>query len=221
MAAKKKAVGKKIGSAKLPRKTQRPANKADTAIYQFKITLLGWKPLIWRRILVPEGTLVDLHEHIQTAMGWTNSHLHQFEIRGRRYGIPAHLNADWFDEEEKALDSAQITLRDLFGGPRPSRTLRYNYGFGDSWEHEVDFEELLAPEPGVKYPCCIEGAGACPPEDIGGVWGYAEMLEALAKPKHPQRQWYLECVGDEFDPDAFDAAKATKAMRKGLPAWLD
>ncbi|MBA4106723.1 MAG: hypothetical protein C0485_13285 [Pirellula sp.] len=221
MAAKKKAVSKKIAAAKSTRKKKAPAKTADSAVYQFKITLLGWKPLIWRRILVPEGTLVDLHEHIQTAMGWTNSHLHQFKRGDRHYGIPAHLNEDWLDEDEKALDSAQVTLRDLFGGTRPSRTMHYEYDFGDGWEHEIDFEELRAAEPGVKYPCCIEGAGACPPEDVGGVWGYAAMLEAIENPKHPEHEHYIEWVGEEYDPDEFDVAKTTKAMRKGLPAWLD
>lgn len=224
MSAKKKAIRQKIGGIDKKRTAARAkveCKASEGFVYTFKIALLDWKPLIWRRIVVPEGTLVDLHEHIQTAMGWTNSHLHQFEIRGRRYGVAAHLNADWLDEEERVIDSAKIKLCDLLGSAHPLRKFRYDYDFGDNWQHGVAFEKRQPPEPGVKYPCCIEGAGACPPEDVGGVWGYADMLEALEDPEHPEHENYMDWIGDDYDPDEFEAAAATKAMRKGLPRWLD
>lgn len=95
---------------------------------------------------------------------------------------------------------------------------RYEYDFGDSWEHEVLFEGCPAVDPKASYPLCLEGARACLPEDVGGVWGYADFVEALADPKHEQHDEFVEWAG-RFMGEAFDAKKATKAMRKGLPDW--
>lgn len=94
----------------------------------------------------------------------------------------------------------------------------YEYDFGDCWQHEVIFEGCLRAEKGGRYPVCVEGERACPPEDVGGVWGYAEFLEAIADPKHEQHDDFVEWAGD-FDPEEFDAGKTTKAMRRGLPDW--
>jgi hypothetical protein len=188
-------------------------------VYQFKITLLETRPPIWRRILVSDGTLDDLHEHIQAAMGWTNSHLHEFEIKGRVYGDPELLDDGFGDIE--FIDSLQTNLGDLLAGKRPLRKFRYSYDFGDGWEHAIEFEGVVPAESGKKYPCCLDGKRACPPEDVGGVWGYAEFLEAIRNPKHEEYESYLEWIGGEFDPEAFSEAEATKAMRKGLPNWRD
>lgn len=198
-------------------KKHRAANARP--VFQFKITLLESRPPIWRRILVPNGTLDELHGSIQTAMGWTNSHLHQFEIRGRRYGDPDLLDDDCGDAD--FINSLETKLSELFGGTRPPRKVHYLYDFGDGWEHEVAFEGIQAAEAGKKYPCCIDGARACPPEDVGGVWSYPEFLEAIRNPKHEQHEFYLEWIGGEFDPEAFSAAEATKAMRTGLPNWRE
>jgi hypothetical protein len=91
--------------------------------------------------------------------------------------------------------------------------LRYEYDFGDSWEHELLVEKILPPEPGVRYPLCLKGKGACPPEDVGGVWGYDSFLEAIADPKHPEHDDMLEWVGGEFDPEAFDLDEVNEALR--------
>ena len=206
------------GERRVATPKKHPAAK-ERIVYQFKITLLDSKPTIWRRILVPEGTLDDLHESIQTAMGWTNSHLHQFEIRRRRYGDPELLDDEWSDA--KVTSSLETQLSELFSSKRPPRKLHYMYDFGDGWEHEVEFEGAAPAEAGKKYPCCIEGARACPPEDVGGIWGYPEFLEAIRNPKHEQHEFYLEWIGGAFDPEAFSAAEATKAMRKGMPNWRD
>lgn len=198
---------------------QKPAAKktAKQVCYQFKVTLAESQPPIWRRILVPEGTLDDLHEWIQTAMGWTNSHLHQFEIRKRRYGDPDLLEADWYDEQ--VINTLDTSLADLFDCPRPVRRFIYEYDFGDGWLHGVEFEGLKEIPRGKKPPCCVEGQRSCPPEDVGGVWGYEEFLSAIGDAEHEEHEQYLEWVGDDFDPEEFNLAKATRAMRKGLPDW--
>ena len=184
-----------------------------TQCYQFKIKLLNSRPPIWRQIVVPEGTLDNLHEHIQTAMGWMNSHLHQFEIQGDIYGNPMFLE-DGF-EDSKCVDSLKTTLDSLFGGKRPTITFTYEYDFGDGWLHEIKFERVLEPMSGKPAPYCVKGAQCCPPEDIGGVWGYKEFLLAIRDPGHEQHTLYMEW-GGEFDPEHFSPVEATQAMQEGV-----
>jgi hypothetical protein len=186
-------------------------------VYQFKITLLESHPPIWRRIQVQDCTLDKLHEHIQTAMGWTNSHLHHFRIGDQLYGDPMLMEEDLEDMDYK--DSTTTRISDIL--PKSGRRFRfqYEYDFGDSWNHEVHFEGVVGAEPKVKYPRCPEGERACPPEDCGGIWGYADFVEAIRNPDDERHEELLEWVGGWFDPEAFDPAKATKAMRKGLPDW--
>jgi hypothetical protein len=192
---------------------------AAERLYQFKITLLEAAPPIWRRIQVKNCTLDKLHEHIQTAMGWTNSHLHQFEIDGAVYGDPELLYEGWLDERPP-VDSLNTRISQIV--PKDGRrcSFQYDYDFGDGWQHEVLFEGCLRAGKGNRYPLCVEGERACPPEDVGGVWGYADFLEALADPDHEQHDDYLEWAGP-FDSEQFDAKEATKAMRHGLPNWRD
>ncbi len=189
---------------------------ADT-VYQFKITLLESQPPIWRRIQVRDCTLDKLHEHIQTAMGWTNSHLHHFRIGEQLYGDPDLMQENFEDMEYK--DSTTTKVSDIL--PRTGRRFRfqYEYDFGDSWYHEVLFEGVVRAEPKVKYPLCLEGERACPPEDCGGIWSYPDFVEAIQNPDHERHEELLEWVGGRFDPEAFDPVKATKAMKKGLPDW--
>ncbi|WP_291179325.1 plasmid pRiA4b ORF-3 family protein [Gimesia sp.] len=185
-------------------------------LYQFKISLLKFEPSIWRRIQVQDCTLDKLHEHIQSAMGWTNSHLHQFEINGERYGDPELL--DDGSGGFHCLDSTATNLSQILPRKKKRFSFKYEYDFGDSWEHEVLFEGQLPLEKNRKYPLCLEGEQACPPEDIGGIWGYAFYLEALADPQHESHQEYMEW-GGSFDPDEFDPKRATREMKKGLPDW--
>jgi hypothetical protein len=192
------------------------ASPADT-VYQFKITLQESHPPIWRRIQVRDCTLDKLHEHIQTAMGWTNSHLHHFKVKDQLYGDPMLLQENFEDMEYE--DSTTTRISDIL--PKAGRRSRfqYEYDFGDSWYHEVLFEGVVRADPKVKYPLCLEGERACPPEDCGGIWGYPDFVEAIQNPDHERHEELLEWVGGRFDPDEFDPAKATKAMRKGLPDW--
>jgi hypothetical protein len=199
-----------------PEKAVRKSPTKPTQVFQFKITLIGFKPVIWRRIQVVDCTLDKLHEHIQTAMGWTNSHLHHFMIAKKRYGDPELLDDDFNDF--KCIDSTVTKLSKIL--PKDGKRFRfqYEYDFGDGWEHEILFEGCPAAGRDKKFPLCIDGAGSCPPEDVGGVWGYAEFLEAITNPKHERHDEFREWSGP-FDADAFDAADATKAMKKGLPNW--
>jgi hypothetical protein len=189
---------------------------AAERVYQFRITLLDTQPAIWRRIQVKDGTLDRLHEHIQTAMGWTNSHLHHFKVGEQLYGDPDLMQENF--EEMEYEDSTSTKLSAIL--PRSGRrfAFEYEYDFGDGWRHEVLFEGCLRAERGGRYPICVEGERACPPEDVGGTWGYEEFLEAMADPNHERHEEYMGWSGP-FDPEAFDAAKATKRLRRGLPDW--
>jgi hypothetical protein len=187
------------------------------AVYQFKITLLGSRPPIWRRIQVKDCTLDKLHEHIQTAMGWTNSHLNRFKIGEQEYSDPMLMEEDF--EEFGYRDSTTTRVSDILPGGRKRLRFHYQYDFGDNWEHEVLFEGAVPAEPRAKYPRCVDGARACPPEDCGGIGGYAHFVKAIQDPEHERHEQLLYWVGGAFDPEKFDPAEATKAMRKGLPDW--
>ncbi len=206
---------KSIVMPDLPAKAKK-ASLSDT-VYQFKITLLESRPPIWRRIQVKDCTLDKLHEHIQTAMGWTNSHLHQFKVGDQLYGDPMLMEENM--EEMGYKDSTTTKISDLLPKTNKRFRFQYEYDFGDSWEHEVLFEGIVRAESKVKYPRCLEGARACPLEDCGGVWGYGDFVEAIQNPDNEQHEEMLEWVGGRFDPEKFDPGKATKAMRNGLPDW--
>ena len=189
-----------------------PAKKSTSSapIYQLKITLRDSRPPIWRRVLVPaDFTLAKLHWVIQQAMGWTNSHLHHFRVGETYYSLPVPYT-DWAELNEK--DSRKVRLDQI--APRVKAKFVYEYDFGDSWEHEIVVEKILPPEPGVKYPTCLKGKGACPPEDVGGVWGYAGFLEAIHDPNHEEHKMYLEWIGGSFDPEAFDLDDTNAALRR-------
>jgi hypothetical protein len=193
---------------------------AAERVYQFKITLLDSHPPIWRRIQVKDCTLDKLHEHIQTAMGWTNSHLHHFRLGEQLYGDPMLMQENFEDMDYK--DSTATKISDILPDTGKRFRLEYEYDFGDSWYHEVLFEGVLRAEPRRKYPVCLEGARACPPEDVGGVWGYADFVQAIQNPEHERHEEMLEWVGGRrFDPESFNAAAATKEMRRGLPNWRE
>ena len=201
-------------------KAEKPKAKTSSAtVFQFKITLRGIEPPIWRRIQVKDCTLDKLHEHIQTAMGWTNSHLHQFKIGGIHYGDP-ELLCEGFGDDPEIVNSLDTRLVKVV--PKNGKRFRfeYEYDFGDGWEHEILFEGSLLADEGTRYPMCLEGQRACPPEDVGGTYGYQEYLEALANPKHERHKEFMEWSG-RFNPEKFDAKAATKGMQQGLPDWRE
>ena len=190
---------------------------ASGKVFQFKITLKGIKPPIWRRIQTSDCTLDKLHECIQTAMGWTNSHLHLFKIGGVIHGDP-QLLYDSREDDKPPVNSLRTKLSKIVPKDGKRFTIQYEYDFGDCWEHEILFEGFPPPEKNVRYPLCIEGERACPPEDVGGIPGYEEYLEAMVNPKHKRHKEFLGWRGP-FDPEKFDAKAATKQMQKGLPDW--
>jgi hypothetical protein len=186
-------------------------------VFQLKITLKESQPPIWRRIQIKDCTLDKLHEHIQTAMGWTNSHLHHFKVGEQYYGDPMLMQEQF--EEFGYEDSTATMLSDIITGRARKFRFLYEYDFGDSWYHEILLENCSDVEPGTEYPVCVDGKRACPPEDCGGIWGYPEFVQAIENPDDERHEELLEWIGGEFDPEAFDPARATKAMKKGLEDW--
>lgn len=187
---------------------------------QIHISLDGIEPLIWRRLVVPlHTTLSELHHILQAAMGWTDSHLHQFEIGGLRYGDLDMLNQDRVEGDAQAFDATEVRLRDFQFRYDDGPAFVYVYDFGDDWRHTVQIEKLLAVKPAPKTATCIEGARCCPPEDVGGPHGYFEFLRVLLSPEPDEReeQGHLKrWSGGKFDPERFDLAKTDKAVRTAL-----
>jgi hypothetical protein len=181
---------------------------AKVPIFQIKVTLEGSKPPIWRRLLVRgDITLGDLHRIIQAAFGWWDYHLHQFIVGRTYYGEP---HPDYFDYMEMR-DEQEVRLVQIASGE--GFKFRYEYDFGDSWLHQVLVEKILPPEPGQAYPVCVKGRRACPPEDVGGIWGYYSFLEAIQDPNHEEHEEYLEWVGGAFDPEAFDLEEVNEVLQ--------
>jgi hypothetical protein len=164
---------------------------AEQAV-QLTVTLRDVEPPIWRRLDVPTSlTLHELHEVIQTAMGWQNYHLHLFDVDGVNYG-------DVEDMEGPLGDEDAFTVGQAAGG------FSYEYDFGDGWTHDIHIDQVIA---SVGAPQLVGGARACPPEDCGGAWGYRHLLEVLADPAHEEHEHLLGWVGGAFDPEAFDLAE--------------
>ncbi len=172
------------------------------------MSLRDAEPRVWRLVEVSaDTTLHKLHWTIQMAMGWTNSHVHQFIVGNDYYSQPEHDP----DNEMGWDDEHSVRLRDLLW--RPGATFAYEYDFGDSWDHDIAIEAIVPREKGVAFPTCIDGTGACPPEDCGGVARFAELVASMRDPGHPERANYLRWLGEAFDPDAFDLAEANERLR--------
>jgi Plasmid pRiA4b ORF-3-like protein len=174
-------------------------------VCQFKITLKHIKPPVWRRIQVPETyTLWELHVAIQDAMGWTDTHLHRFDITDSKTGILEEIgypDKD-FDLDRSILPGWKQKIAGWFS--ENNSTAEYTYDFGDNWEHTVKFEKILPREKDIAYPRCIDGKRACPPEDCGGVGGYEDFLEIIMDPHNQSYDEMLEWVGGDFDPEHFN-----------------
>lgn len=180
-------------------------------IAQLKIVIEGIDPPIWRRLLVPRETVLgDLHHMIQAAFGWWDYHLHEFEIGGLRYGDPELLEDGSFEDDPRVFDETGVRLYDFVLDAPPFLD---RYDFGDDWHHYIEIEKLLMREEDRKYPACIDGARSRPPEDVGGVGGYAEFLEAFHDPEHEEHKDMVRWAGRGFHPDKFDLEKTNKDVR--------
>jgi len=200
-----KLLGSTIDPDEMP-KHRHPKN--TDAVFQIKITLRGIDPPIWRRIQTRDCTLGQLHEVIQVTMGWEFEHLYGFNIGGVEY---EDLEMESDDDVEDACDTK---LSEVLPTRNRRSRFAYEYDFGDGWSHQLIVEERFLPEKGVKYPICVAGQRACPPEDCGGPWGYPEFVEAISNPDHRSHDEMLEWVGGEFDPERFDREAVNGALRR-------
>jgi hypothetical protein len=172
-------------------------------VYQFKITLQDIKPPIWRRIQVPETyTFYDFHVAIQDAMGWLDYHLHEFSLIDPRTGLNVEIGFPVDDFGRNILTGWNQKINDYFSIENDSAD--YVYDFGDFWRHKILLEDIIPRDRKIKYPVCIKGKRACPPEDVGGVGGYEDFIKIKRNPKHKEYEDMLEWAGAEFDPEFFD-----------------
>jgi hypothetical protein len=179
------------------RKAPLRAVKTVPPIYQLRIELLEVEPAVWRQILVPASIkLHQLHVVLLWTMGWAGGHLHEFVIGHDHYGIP---DPDYdtpppIQREERFTLAAALSARKAF---------TYLYDYGDGWEHRITVAKILPPDPAMKSPRCLDGANACPPEDVGGPPGYLEFLEAIHDPAHDEHDAMLQWCGGSFEPTTF------------------
>jgi len=184
-----------------PVKQARPRSAQESQqVYQLKVVLLETEPPIWRRFLVPSSvTLHRLHLILQDVMGWTNSHLYSFRIGTKEYAEPDPDNEfnelDFKNSRRTKLGRLVTKKEDIF---------LYEYDFGDGWEHMLLVEDILERKPGIRYPVCLTGERACPPEDCGGTHGYAELMGIIADPDHEEYLDMITWLGGRFDPEALD-----------------
>lgn len=178
----------------------------ENVSYELRIMLEEVEPTVWRLIRVPDCTLGRLDAILLEAMGWDEGHLSSFEIGGEEYA-----------DVETARDLGMQEMRsvDLSGVAKEGGTFRYKYDFGDGWTHTIRVDRVLDE---TTEPVYLDGARACPPEDSGGPWGYADLLDALRDPNHESHEEVVEWVED-FDPEAFsvDEVNARLALVGRIP----
>ncbi|MHB1343185.1 MAG: plasmid pRiA4b ORF-3 family protein [Thermoleophilia bacterium] len=187
------------------RKARTVPKSSATVVYQLKVSLKGAKPPIWRRLLVGDDvTLRRLHNILQAACGWSNSHLHEFSVGGNRFGrTDPEWPSDMRSDTRKRLSSLGLVEGDK---------LEYVYDFGDWWEHTILVEAIRPRKEDEVLPLCTAGRRAFPPEDCGGTWGYQELLAVLADSSHPEHEHMSEWVGPYFDPEAVDLAQINSEL---------
>lgn len=197
--------GGKPSAGPLPRKPSPPGT------YELHVQLEGVEPPVWRRIRVPNTlTFRQLHEVLQTVMGWHDAHLHGFTWRDVEIGRP---DPEW---QHPLLDESRVTLADL--ALRARSKLCYRYDFGDDWKHEIRLERILPPAPG-SIPVCVEGSGGCPPEDCGGPFAYTAMIEAFHHPESPTAAELLEWAGPNWRPAGFEIEPVNLLLARLARSW--
>jgi len=189
-----------------------PRSKKAPTAYTLRISLQRSDPLIWRRVVVGgQFTLAQLHHVIQAAMGWTDAHLYEFEIGSLRYRKP---HPDDWDPGDVARDARKFRLQQLAVA---RDRFSYWYDFGDDWMHDIVVEAVATLDEPLTHGVCLAGERACPPEDVGGMPGYGEMLKALASRAGKRRDEFLEWAGRDFDAELFDRRAANAALLR--MAW--
>jgi hypothetical protein len=176
--------------------------------WQVRIDLLDVTPRVWRRLLIPENLrLPQLHYILQTCVGWSLGHLHEFILGGKRYST----HDPDFANELGQLDESRVILANAISPE--SRCFDYIYDFGDNWHHIVTVEDPYAGHSGQGLRLrCLGGENACPPEDVGGAGGYEDFLAAIADPGHDEHDQFLEWVGGSFDPARFDISSVNENL---------
>jgi CheY-like chemotaxis protein len=207
----------KAKSEDLPEETDGTELK-NYAVYQFKISLNGVRPAVWRTIQVEANiTLKRLAATILAVMGWENCHPHQFEIHDRFYGLPAEK----LNEYDETMDEGEFRLCDI--DPFGLNRFKFVYDYGDFWKHTIQLERMSQPKHDVKYPVCIKGARKCPPEDCGGPHGYENFRDILSQSKHPEYKKTVRWSGGNFDPEEFDIdsinSQLKDTIKKVEAAW--
>jgi Plasmid pRiA4b ORF-3-like protein len=174
-------------------------------VHTLRVSLRGVEPVVWRRIVVRSETpLPEFAKLLEAAMGWEGYHLHMLDVGGVLFGEPD-------EDADYVIDEQHATVKQVL--PRPKSKLRWDYDFGDGWEHDVVVEAIEPPQERKRYPVCLAGERACPPEDCGGVLGYEELLLAVADPDHPEHEQMVSWAPDGFDPAVFDLVAAKRGLR--------
>lgn len=173
-------------------------------VHVLRLSLRYVKPEVWRRIVVKSDMPVPkFAKMLEQAMGWAGYHLHMIDVGGLLFGIPD-------DGDDYIINEKAVTVKHLL--PREQTSLRWNYDFGDGWEHDVVVEAIEPLNAKAKYPIVLDGARACPPEDVGGPPGYDELLRVLSNPKNKEYASMREWAPEGFDPAAFDVAAAIRRL---------
>ena len=195
----------------VPESRRRP-RRDDVVTYRVRVELTGAEPPVWRRFDIASNLFLDrVHDVLQVVMGWDDYHLHQFASGDEVHHPQAenYVMPSAFDEDVVGIDERRVRLDEVL--VEPGDRLYYEYDFGDSWSHTLDLEAVLdrAPDDPAR---CLDGAWAGPPEDCGGIGGYAELLRVLADPDDPEYEQMRTWAGEDFDPGRFDVDAVNGAL---------
>jgi hypothetical protein len=186
-----------------------PDPAGDYTVLTLRIDLEEVEPAVWRRLMVPgDITLGQLHRILQAAMGWSDLHLHTFEVGDDCYGPEDEEDDppdDQIDEDTTSVLSALAV--------GPVHEFLYEYDFGDGWSHRIVVESRVTQDVAMEIALCLGGAQACPPEGIGGPDGYEALLAAISDPDHAEHEDFMHWVGGGFDPTGFDLDGVNTALQ--------
>ena len=183
--------------------------KESDFVYKMLVVLGESSPRIWRRFVIPaDATLYRLHKTLQIVMGWGGYHLHEFLIDGKHYGEP---NPEYGTGPAEMLNHRRFKIYQVV--PAVGGKFKYMYDFGDGWQHRITVEDIYPKTEVERYPVCLAGANACPPEDSGSLSGYYEKLQIMKDPAHPEHEDIKAWMVPGFDPAAFDLAAVNLDLR--------